>query len=165
MTTKIKMMRHKESMDKAIKSSVIDMINTLLAYIALMIISCVFGALVSILPFAVGVIMLSGISCIEIPFGSLIVFTSIPAIELFIIMVTDKIDGEAFLWLDLIFLVLWIASLAIIGCIENKLKLGLSGTEAFVISLGMPVAFVMIITVIAFTVIGVSKIAKGHKDR
>ena len=164
MTIKIKMMRHKESMDKAIKSSVIDMINTLLAYIALMIISCVFGALVSILPFAVGVIMLSDISCIEIPFGSLAVFASIPAIELFI-MVTDNIDGEAFLWLDLIFLVLWIASLAIIGCIENKLKLGLSGTEAFVISLGMPVAFVMIITVIAFTVIGVSKIAKGHKDR
>ena len=105
------------------------------------------------------------ISDIDIPLWTILVFVIVPATELYIYFKTD-IDAELFLFADLIFLALWLASLAAIGCIENKLKLGLSGTEAFVISLGMPVAFAMIITVIAFTVIGVSKIAtKWHKDR
>ena len=152
-------------MYKAIKSSVSSKIDIVLECIALVLITGLLGFTVGCLPWYVGAVVLAEISDIEIPLWSILVFVIVPATELSIYFKTDLVDAETFLVVDFIFLALWIASLAIIGCIENKLKLGLSGTEAFVISLGMPVAFVMIITVIAFTVIGVSKIAKGHKDR
>ena len=147
------------------KLSIRDRIENILLYTFLVIISCIFGVLVSGLTWFIGGVVLAEISDINIPLLSILVFVMIPAIELFIMAETDNLDcGEVWVF-DLIFWALWLASLAAIGCIENNLKLGLSGFEAFMLSLGMPVGFVMIIAIIAFAVIGVSKIAKGHKDR
>lgn len=152
-------------MNKAIKVSISDRIENVLLYTALVIISCIFGVLVGILALAVGSIILAEISGINLPFWSAIVFSIVPAIELFITTVTDNLDSEAVLVFDVVFWALWLASLAAIGCIENKLKLGLSGFEAFILSLGMPVSLVMIIAFIAFIVICVNKIFTRHIDR
>ena len=151
-------------MYKAIKLSVISKIDSILEFIALMLITGLIGFTVGCLPWYVGGVMLAEISDIDIPLWTILVFLIVPATELYIYFKTD-IDAELFLFADLIFLALWLASLAAIGCIENKLKLGLSGFEAFMLSLGMPVGFVMIIAIAAFIVIGVRKIAKGHIDR
>lgn len=147
------------------KLSIRDRIENILLYTFLVIISCIFGVLVGGLTWFVGGVVLAAISGINIPFWSAIVFLIVPAIELFIMAVTDNLDCAEVWVFDLIFWALWLASLAAIGCIENKLKLGLSGFEAFILSLGMPVGFVMIIAIAAFIVIGVRKIAKGHIDR
>ena len=152
-------------MNKAIKVSISDRIENVLLYTALVIISCIFGVLVGILALTVGSIILAEISGINLPFWSAIVFSIVPAIELFIMTVTDNLDSEAVLVFDVVFWALWLASLAAIGCIENKLKLGLSGFEAFILSLGMPVSLVMIIAFIAFIVICVNKIFTRHIDR
>ena len=152
-------------MYKAIKLNISDRIENALLYTALVIISCIFGVLVGCFTWFVGGVVLAEISCINLPFCSAIVFSIVPAIELFISVVTDNMDCEAILVFDVVFWALWLASLAAIGCIENKLKLGLSGYEAFIISLGMPVGLVMIIAFIAFMVICFNKIATKHIDR
>lgn len=150
-------------MCKAIKLSVTSKIDTILEFIALMLLTGLLGFAVGCLPWYVGSVMLAEISDIEIPLWSILVFVIVPATELYIYFKTD-IDAEVFLWGDFIFFALWLASLVAIGCIENKLKLGLSGFEAFILSFGMPVGLIMIITFIAFIVICVNKIAK-HIDR
>lgn len=152
-------------MYKAIKLSISDRLENVLLYTALVVISCIFGVLVGILALTVGSIILAEISGINLPFWSAIVFSIVPAIEMFIMTVTDNLDSEAVLVFDVVFWALWIASLAAIGCIENKLKLGLSGFEAFILSLGMPVGLVMIIAFIAFIVICLNKIVNRHVDR
>lgn len=151
-------------MYKAIKLNISDRIENALLYTALVIISCIFGVLVGCFTWFVGGVVLAEISGINLPFWSAIVFSIVPAIEMFIMTVTDNLDSEAVLVFDIVFWALWLASLAAIGCIENKLKLGLSGFEAFILSLGMPVGLVMIIAFIAFIVVFVNKIAK-HIDR
>lgn len=140
-------------MCKAIKLSVTSKIDTILEFIALMLLTGLLGFAVGCLPWYVGSIMLAEISDIEIPLWSILVFVIVPATELYIYSKTDLIDEETFLLVNFIVLALWLASLAAIGCIENNLKLGLSGFEAFILSLGMPVGFVMIIAFIAFIVI------------
>lgn len=152
-------------MDKAIKLSISDRIENVLLYTALVIISCIFGGFTGGLTWFIGGVVLAEISGINLPFWSAIVFSIVPASELFIMAVTDNLDcGEVWVF-DLIFWALWLASLAAIGCIENKLKPGLSGSEAFILSLGMPVGLIMIIAFIAFIVICVNKIATRHIDR
>ena len=151
-------------MCKAIKLSVTSKIDTILEFIALMLLTGLLRFAVGCLPWYVGSVMLAEISDIDIPLWSILVFVIVPATELYIYFKTD-IDGEAFFVADFIFLALWLASLAAIGCIENKLKLDLSGFEAFILSLGMPVGLVMIIAFIAFIVICVNKIATKHIDR
>lgn len=145
--------------------SISDRIENVLLYTALVIISCIFGVFTGGLAWYVGGVALAEISGINIPFWSAIVFSIVPAIELFIIAVTDNLDCEAVCGFDLIFFALWLASLAAIGCIENKLKPGLSGFEAFTLSLGMPVGLVMIIAFIAFIISCLNKIVTRHIDR
>ena len=140
-------------MCKAIKLSVTSKSDTILEFIALMLLTGLLGFAVGCLPWYVGSVMLAEISDIEIPLWSILVFVIVPATELYIYSKTDLIDEETFLLVNFIVLALWLASLAAIGCIENNLKLGLSGFEAFILSLGMPVGFVMIIAFIAFIVI------------
>lgn len=152
-------------MCKAIKLSVTSKIDTILEFIALMLLTGLLGLAVGCLPWYVGSVMLAEISDIEIPLWSILVFVIVPATELYIYSKTDLIDEETFLLVNFIVWALWIASLAAIGCIENKLKPGLSGYEAFIISLGMPVGLVMIIAFIAFIVICVNKTATRHIDR
>ena len=118
-----------------------------------MLLTGLLGFAVGCLPWYVGSVMLAEISDIEIPLWSILVFVIVPATELYIYSKTDLIDEETFLLVNFIVWALWLASLAAIGCIENNLKLGLSGFEAFILSLGMPVGFVMIIAFIAFIVI------------
>lgn len=152
-------------MDKAIKLSVTSKIDSILEFIALMLITGLLGFTVGCLPWYIGSVVLAEISDIEIPLWSILVFVIVPATELYIYSKTDLIDEETFLWADLTFLAFWLASLAAIGCIENNLKLGLSGFEAFILSLGMPVGLVMIIAFIAFIVICLNKIFTRHIDR
>ena len=140
-------------MCKAIKLSVTSKSDTILEFIALMLLTGLLGFAVGCLPWYVGSVMLAEISDIEIPLWSILVFVIVPATELYIYSKTDLIDEETFLLVNFIVLALWLASLAAIGCIENNLKLGLSGFEAFILSLGMRVGFVMIIAFIAFIVI------------
>ena len=151
-------------MDKAIKLSISTKIDTILKCMALMLLLGIFGFIVGCLPWYIGGVMLAEISDIDIPLLTILVFVIVPATELYIYSKTDLIDEETFLLVNFIVWALWIASLAAIGCIENKLKLGLSGFEAFILSLGMPVGLVMIIAFIAFIVVFVNKIAK-HIDR
>lgn len=146
------------------KLSISDIIENVILYTFLVIISCIFGVFAGSLTWFIGGVVLAAISGINIPFWSAIVFSIVPATELFIMAETDNLDCEEVWVFDMIFWALWLASLAAIGCIENNLKLGLSGFEAFILSLGMPVALVMIIAFIAFIVICVNKIAK-HIDR
>ena len=142
-----------------------DRIENILSYTLLVIVSCLFGGFAGGLTWFIGGVVLAEISDINIPLLSILVFVMIPAIELFIMAETDNLDcGEVWVF-DLIFWALWLASLAAIGCIENNLKLGLSGFEAFTLSLGMPVGLVMIIAFIAFIVSCLNKIATRHIDR
>ena len=152
-------------MDKAIKLSISTKIDTILKCMALMLLLGIFGFIVGCLPWYIGGVMLAEISDIDIPLWTILVFVIVPATELYIYSKTDLIDEETFLFVNFIFWALWLASLAAIGCIENKLKPGLSGSEAFIISLGMPVALVMIIAFIAFVVSSFNKIATRHIDR
>ena len=145
------------------KLSISDIIENVILYTFLVIISCIFGVFAGSLTWFIGGVVLAAISGINLQFWSAIVFSIVPATELYIYSKTDLIDAETFLLVNFIVWALWIASLAAIGCIENKLKLGLSGFEAFILSLGMPVGLVMIIAFIAFIVVFVNKIAK-HID-
>lgn len=146
------------------KLSISDIIENVILYTFLVIISCIFGVFAGSLTWFIGGVVLAAISGINLPFWSVIVFSIVPATELFIMAETDNLDCAEVWVFDMIFWALWIASLVAIGCIENKLKLGLSGFEAFILSLGMPVGLVMIIAFIAFIVVFVNKIAK-HIDR
>ena len=152
-------------MCKAIKLSVTSKIDTILKCMDLMLLLGIFGFIVGCLPWYIGGVMLAEISDIDIPLWTILVFVMVPATELYIYSKTDLIDEETFLHVNVIVWALWIASLFTIGYIENNLKLGLSGFEAFILSLGMPVGLVMIIAFIAFIVICVNKIATRHIDR
>ena len=152
-------------MCKAIKLSVTSKIDTILKCMDLMLLLGIFGFIVGCLPWYIGGVMLAEISDIDIPLWTILVFVMVPATELYIYSKTDLIDEETFLLVNFIVWALWIASLFTIGYIENNLKLGLSGFEAFILSLGMPVGLVMIIAFIAFIVICVNKIATKHIDR
>lgn len=152
-------------MCKAIKLSVTSKIDTILKCMDLMLLLGIFGFIVGCLPWYIGGVMLAEISDIDIPLWTILVFVMVPATELYIYSKTDLIDEETFLLVNFIVWALWIASLFTIGYIENNLKLGLSGFEAFILSLGMPVGLVMIIAFIAFIVICVNKIATRHIDR
>lgn len=146
-------------------SSISNIIENVILYIFLAILSCLFGSFAGGLTWFIGGVVLAEISGIDLPLWSILVFVMIPAIELFIMAETDNLDcGEVWVF-DLIFWALWLASLAAIGCIENKLKPGLSGFEAFTLSLGMPVALVMVIAFIAFIISCLNKIATRHIDR
>lgn len=146
-------------------SSISNIIENVILYIFLAILSCLFGGFAGGLTWFIGGVVLAEISGINLPLWSILVFVMIPTIELFIMAETDNLDCAEVWVFDMIFWALWLASLAAIGCIENKLKLGLSGFEAFILSLGMPVGLVMIIAFIAFIVICVNKIATKHIDR
>lgn len=152
-------------MYKAIKLNISTKIDTILKCMALMLLLGIFGFIVGCLPWYIGGVMLAEISDIDIPLWTILVFVMVPATELYIYSKTDLIDEETFLLVNFIVWALWIASLFTIGYIENNLKLGLSGFEAFILSLGMPVGLVMIIAFIAFIVICVNKIATRHIDR
>ena len=147
------------------KLSISDIIENVILYTFLVIISCIFGVFAGSLTWFIGGVVLAAISGINIPFWSAIVFSIVPATELFIMAETDNLDCAEVWVFDMIFWALWLASLAAIGCIENKLKPGLSGFEAFTLSLGMPVGLVMIIAFIAFIVSCLNKIATRHIDR
>lgn len=147
------------------KLSISDIIENVILYTFLVIISCIFGVFAGSLTWFIGGVVLAAISGINLPFWSAIVFSIVPATELFIMAETDNLDCAEVWVFDMIFWALWLASLAAIGCIENKLKPGLSGFEAFTLSLGMPVGLVMIISFIAFIVSCLNKIATRHIDR
>lgn len=147
------------------KLSISDIIENVILYTFLVIISCIFGVFAGSLTWFIGGVVLAAISGINLPFWSAIVFSIVPATELFIMAETDNLDCAEVWVFDMIFWALWLASLAAIGCIENKLKPGLSGFEAFTLSLGMPVGLVMIIAFIAFIVSCLNKIATRHIDR
>lgn len=152
-------------MYKAIKLNISTKIDTILKCMALMLLLGIFGFIVGCLPWYIGGVMLAEISDIDIPLWTILVFVMVPATELYIYSKTDLIDEETFLLVNFIVWALWIASLFTIGYIENNLKLGLSGFEAFTLSLGMPVGLVMIIAFIAFIVSCLNKIATRHIDR
>lgn len=152
--------------ERAIKlrTSIYDNISNFVAYIILAAISVCFGLVVCILPWIIGVYILNEIAKIILPDLSLILFAAVLAIEIFTIATTE-IESTIFGLIDLTYYVLWDISLVLIGYIDNNMKLELSGTEAFIISLGMPVALVMIIAFIAFIVSCLNKIATRHIDR
>lgn len=117
------------------KLSISDIIENVILYTFLVIISCIFGVFAGSLTWFIGGVVLAAISGINLPFWSAIVFSIVPATELFIMAETDNLDCAEVWVFDMIFWALWLASLAAIGCIENKLKPGLSGFEAFTLSL------------------------------